>query len=85
MYINTFNIYIICHKKAKYYLYDNIIFNVSVSSLLKSVTETTTCTNSTPAMQADATSGKTNICRNIINNEFRLKICILMHFKKWKV
>ena len=38
-----------------------IIFNVSVSSPLKCVTECTTSINSTPAMEADATSGKTNM------------------------
>ena len=49
--IHTFNIYIICHKKAMYDLSENIIFSVAVSSLLKSVIETITCTNSAPAMQ----------------------------------
>ena len=51
----------------------NIIFNVSVSSLLKCVPESTTSINSTPAVEADTTSGKTNICKNIINSELRLK------------
>ena len=40
--------------------------------------------NSTPAMEADTTSGRTNICKNFINNELRLK----MHLdicQKWKV
>ena len=79
--MNTWNVYIIYHKKAKYDLQDNIIFNVSVSSLLKLVAESTTCMKSTPAIQADATSGKKNICKNFINNELWLKICILIYIK----
>ena len=37
------------------------------------VTETTTHTNSKPAMEADATSGKKNFCKDFIYNEFMLK------------
>ena len=52
-----------------------------MSSPLKCVTESTTFINSTSAMEADATSGKTNICKHVINNELRLKICILIYVK----
>ena len=64
IYENMQYIYIICHKKGK----DNIIFNVSVSTVLKCVKESTMTMNSTPAMEVDTTSGKTNICKNFINN-----------------
>ena len=36
------------------------------------------------AMEADATSGKTNICKNCINKKLRLKICILIYLKNAK-
>ena len=55
-----------------------------MSSQLKCVTESTTSMNSTPAMEADTTSGKTNICKNFINNELRLKTCIWIYVKNWK-
>ena len=35
-------------------------------------------------MEADTTSGMTNICKNFINNELRLKIRILMYVKNGK-
>ena len=56
----------------------------SSSSPTVKVTETTTHTNSKLAMEADATSGKTNICKNFIYNELRLKICILIYLKNGK-
>ena len=37
-----------------------------MSSVITGVTESTTDMNTTPAMEADATSGKTNICKNFI-------------------
>ena len=45
----------------------------SSSSPTVKVTETTTHTNSKPAKQAGATSGKTNVYRNFTCNEFMLK------------
>ena len=47
------------------------MFNISVSSVITGVTESTTDMNATPAMEADTTSGKTNICKNFIKNELR--------------
>ena len=47
------------------------MFNVSVSLQLKLLIENTACPNSTPPMAKDATSGKTKVCKNFINNEFR--------------
>ena len=60
------------------------MFNVSVSSVQKCVTESTTSMNCTPAVAADTTSGKTNICKNFINNEVKLKMCILIYVKNGK-
>ena len=40
--------------------------------------------NATHTMEADTTSGKTNLCKNFINNELRLKICILIYVKNGK-
>ena len=40
------------------------MFNVSVHSVQKCVTESTTSMNCPCAMEADTTSGKTNICKN---------------------
>ena len=37
------------------------MFNVSVSSVKKCITESTTSSNCTPEMEADITAGKTNI------------------------
>ena len=48
-----------------------MIFNVAVNSKGTSVIQNTVCTNPTPAIAEDATSGKINICKNIINNKFR--------------
>ena len=62
----------------------NIMFNISVSSVLTSAIESATSMNATPTMEADTTSGKTNICKNIINNKLRLKICILIYVKNRK-
>ena len=57
------------------------MFNISVSSVVTDVTESATSMEATPAMAADTTSGKRNICKNVINNEIRLQICILIYVK----
>ena len=56
-----------------------------MSSLLKSITESTTCMKSANAMQVDATSGKENMCKNFIHNKWRLKNMHLDVCQKWKV
>ena len=63
--------YIICHQKAKYALQHSIMFNISVSSVVTDVTDSTTAMKATPAMAADTTSAKRNICKNFINNDIR--------------
>ena len=60
------------------------MFNISVSSVLTDVTESASSMKATPAMEADTTSGKTNICKNFTNNELRLQICILIYVKNGK-
>ena len=60
------------------------MFNISVSSVVTDVTESTTSMKTTPAIAADTTSGKRNICKNFINNEIRLQICILIYVKNRK-
>ena len=60
------------------------MFNISVSSVLTDVTERATSMKATPAMEADTISGKRNICKNFINNELRLQICILIYVKNRK-
>ena len=60
------------------------MFNISVSSVLTSVKESTTSMNTTHTMEADSTSGKTNIWKNFTNNELRLKIYILIYVKNGK-
>ena len=60
------------------------MINASVSSVQKCVTESTTSVNCTPDMEADTASGKTNICKNFINNELKLKIYILIYAKNEK-
>ena len=45
----------------------------SLSSPNVKLTETTTHTNSQSAVEADAISGKKNLCKNFIYNEFTLK------------
>ena len=60
------------------------MFNISVSSVLRTVKESATSMNATHTMEADSTSGKTNIWKNFINNELRLKICILIYVKNGK-
>ena len=47
------------------------MFNISVSSVVTDVTESKTAVKATPAMEADTTSGKRNICKNLINNDIR--------------
>ena len=53
----------------------NINYTLLVSSSSKTVkvTERTTDTNLKPAMEADATSGKKNLYKNFIHNEFTFK------------
>ena len=60
------------------------MFNISVSSMLTSVKESTTSMNATHTMEADTTSGMTNICKDFINNDLRFKICILIYVKTGK-
>ena len=60
------------------------MLNVSVSSVQKCITESTTSSNCTPKMEADTTSGKTNIMEKHYKNELRLKICILIYVKNGK-
>ena len=60
------------------------MFYILVSSVIKDVTESATSMKTTPAIAADTTSGKRNICKNFINNEIRLQICILIYVKNRK-
>ena len=57
------------------------MFNISVSSVVTDVTESATSMKATPAMAADTTSGKRNICKTFINNDIRLQICISIYVK----
>ena len=50
------------------------MFNFSVSSVQKCVTESTTSSNCSPAMEADTTTGKTKIGNNFINSQLRLNM-----------
>ena len=47
------------------------------------VTESTTDTNSKSAMEADATSGKKNVYKNFVYNEFTLRYASCYIEKKW--
>ena len=59
-------------QKAKYdYLSDNIMFNISESSVIKTVKDSATLMNVTETMEADNISGKTNIWKNFINYELK--------------
>ena len=60
------------------------MFNISVSSVVTDVRESTTAMKATPARAADTASGKRNICKNFINNAIRLYICILIYVKNRK-
>ena len=60
------------------------MFNISVSSVVTDVTESAPAMKATTAMAADTTSGKRNICKNLINNDIRLQICILIYVKNRK-
>ena len=60
------------------------MFNISMSSVLTDVTESAASMKATPAMEADTTSGKRNICKYFINNAIRLQICILIYVKNGK-
>ena len=61
-----------------------MMFNVAVNPQGTSAIQNMMSTNPTPAIEEDATSGKTNICKNLINNEFRWKICICIYVKNGK-
>ena len=69
--MNTCNTYMICHQQAKYDLQESIMFNISVSSVVTDVTESTSAMKATPAMAADNTPGKRNICKSFINKAIR--------------
>ena len=60
------------------------MFNATVNPPEISTIENIICTNPTPVIEADAKTGKTNICKNLWNNEFIQKICICL-CQKWKV
>ena len=47
------------------------MFNISASSVVTDVTDSTSVMKATPAMAAYTTSGKRNICKNFINNAIR--------------
>ena len=55
----------ICHQQAKYQLSDSIMFNISVSSVVTHVTDSTNVMKATPAMAVDTTSGNRNICKTL--------------------
>ena len=57
------------------------MFNISVTSVVTDVTESATSMKATPTIEADTASDKRNICKNFINNELRLQICILIYVK----
>ena len=60
------------------------MFNILVSIVLTTVQESETSMNAMHTIEADSTSGKTNIWKNFINNELRLKICMLIYVKNGK-
>ena len=68
IYIYIYIYIYLCHKCKVSFVRQ---YNVSVSFPLKCVTQSTTSMNFTPALEADTTSGKTNIWKNFINNELR--------------
>ena len=61
-----------------------MVLNVAVNPQGISVIQNMMSTNPTPEIAEGATSGKTNICKNFINNEFRWKICICIYVKNGK-
>ena len=60
------------------------MFNVALNPQGISTIQNTTCTSPTPAIEEDATTGRTKICKNLRNNAFKWKICICI-ISKWKV
>ena len=60
------------------------MLNVAVNPQGISTIENTTCTNPTPVIEEDATTGKANICKNLWNYEFKWKICICIYVKNGK-
>ena len=57
------------------------MFNISACSVIKTGKDSTTSMTVTEKIEADSTSGKTNIWKNFINYELKLKICILIYVK----
>ena len=49
-----------------------------------STIQKTISTNPTPAMEEDATTGMTKMRKNLLNNEFKWKICICIYVKNRK-
>ena len=47
------------------------MFNISVNTGIKTVKDSATLMNVTQTVEADNTSGKTNIWKNFINNELK--------------
>ena len=47
------------------------MFNIAVSSVIKTGKDSATVMNITETMEADSTSGKTNIWKNFINYELK--------------
>ena len=49
------------------------MFNVAVNPQRISTIENMICTNPIPVIEEDSTKGKTNICKDLWNNEFKWK------------
>ena len=64
--MNTFNTYIICHKKGKLWFVRQYHVQCFSSAVQKSTTESTTSGNCINEKEADNTSGKTNLWKNFI-------------------
>ena len=57
------------------------MFNIVVNPQGISTIQNIISTNPTPAMEKDATVGMTKICKYLLNNEFKWKICIGIYVK----
>ena len=57
------------------------MFNVIANPQGISTIQNTISTNPTPAMEDNFTTGMAKICTNILNNEFKWKICICIYVK----
>ena len=55
------------------------MFNVVVNPQGIYTIQNTISTNPIPVMEEDATTGMTNICKNLWNNEFKWKLCICIY------